>query len=120
MMPSRVDSPNEYQFPALIDSAGSAAKFAWEEFIFARIRNPYTRIAYGRAVNQFLRHCELLGRELPQISPRDVASYLDGLTLAPATKISIAVENRARLAGWIRVLLLFLWISHAVGRVACL
>ena len=86
MMPSRVDSPNEYQFPALIDSAGSAAKFAWEEFIFARIRNPYTRIAYGRAVNQFLRHCELLGRELPQISPRDVASYLDGLTLAPATK----------------------------------
>ena len=35
-------------------------------------------------------------------------------------KLSIAVENRASFAGWLGVLLLFFWISDAVGRIACL
>lgn len=72
--------------PALVDAGGPAAQFAWEEFIFAKIRNPHTRQAYERAVKRFLKHCERLGRELPQISPRDVASYLDQLNCATATK----------------------------------
>ncbi|AMV35114.1 Tyrosine recombinase XerC [Pirellula sp. SH-Sr6A] len=72
--------------PVLLQQQGPAAQFAWEEFIFAKIRNPHTRLAYERAVKQFLKHCEQLGRELPQISPRDVASYLDQLNLATATK----------------------------------
>ncbi len=72
--------------PALLDAGGPAAQFAWEEFIFAKIRNPHTRLAYERSVKQFLKHCERLGRELPQISPRDVASYLDQLNCATATK----------------------------------
>lgn len=72
--------------PALLDAGGAAAQFAWEEFIFAKIRNPYTRLAYERSVRQFMKHCEHIGRELTQISPRDVASYLDQLNCAVATK----------------------------------
>ncbi len=72
--------------PALIESAGPAARFAWEEFIYARVRNPYTRTAYGHAVKMFLRYCEDAGRELARIAPRDVASYLDSLPFAPSTK----------------------------------
>lgn len=72
--------------PVLLQRQGPAAQFAWEEFIFAKIRNPHTRLAYERAVKQFMKHCEGLGRELPQISPRDVASYLDQLDCATATK----------------------------------
>lgn len=72
--------------PALLEHQGPAAQFAWEEFIFAKIRNPHTRLAYERAVKQFMKHCEGLGRQLPQISPRDVASYLDQLDYASTTK----------------------------------
>jgi site-specific recombinase XerD len=79
-------APSTPQLPVLLSSLGPAAQFAWEEFIYARIRNPHTRLAYERAVRQFMRHCEGLGRELPQITPRDVASYLDQLDYAPATK----------------------------------
>lgn len=73
-------------FPALVHSAGPAAQFAWEEFIYAQIRNPHTRAAYGHAVRKFLSHCHQLSRELPHVSPRDVAVYLDGLPCAPSTK----------------------------------
>ncbi|TWU58971.1 Tyrosine recombinase XerC [Rubripirellula tenax] len=72
--------------PALVASAGAGAAFAWEEFIYGRIRNPHTRDAYGRAVRRFLEHCERLGRTLPHVSPRDVGDYLDSLDYAAATK----------------------------------
>jgi integrase/recombinase XerD len=72
--------------PASITEAGNAANFAWEEFIYGKIRNPHTRSAYERAIRYFLVHTEQLGRELNQISPRDVGTYLDGLAYAPATK----------------------------------
>lgn len=72
--------------PALIKDAGSAARFAWEEFIYGKIRNPHTRASYERAIRKFLRHCALIDRELATISPRDVGTYLDGLDYAPATK----------------------------------
>ena len=84
---SPVVQSTDPSLPALIDTGGPAAQFAWEEFIYAEIRNPHTRELYGRAVTQFLRHCEKLGRDLPNISPRDVATYFDQLThYAPATK----------------------------------
>ena len=50
--------------PDLVQGAGPAAQFAWEEFIFGKIRNQHTRKAYECAIRQFLRHCESLGREL--------------------------------------------------------
>ena len=83
----RVIAPNGVgALPALVVEAGAAAQFAWEEFIFGKIRNPHTRAAYERAIRQFLRHCELLGKELVHVSPKDVGSYLDGLDYAVATK----------------------------------
>ncbi len=72
--------------PALVQSSGPAATFAWEEFLYGKIRNANTRTAYGHAVRQFLAHCYQLGRELHQVTPRDVGCYLDGLSNAPATK----------------------------------
>jgi site-specific recombinase XerD len=72
--------------PLLVNSGGSAACFAWEEFIFGKIRNWHTRAAYERAIRQFLRHCETLGRELHTVSPRDVGSNMDSLDYATATK----------------------------------
>ncbi len=50
--------------PALVHSAGPAAQFAWEEFIYAQIRNPHTRAALRtHAVQKFLSHCHQLTRE---------------------------------------------------------
>ena len=72
--------------PSLVTNGGAAAQFAWEEFIYGKIRNPNTRDAYERAIRRFLNHCEQLGRELVNVSPRDVGCYLDGLELAAVTK----------------------------------
>ncbi len=83
--PARACKP-EIPPPVLIERSGSAARFAWEEFIYGTIRNTHTRVAYERAIRRFLDHCEKLGKGLPRISPRDVGGYLDGLDLAPATK----------------------------------
>lgn len=74
-----------HTLPALI-CEGGAAQFAWEEFIFGKIRNRNTRAAYERAVRQFLKHCEVLRKELSSISPMDVGGYLDGLDYAASTK----------------------------------
>ena len=76
------DSP----LPTLVESAGAAAQFAWEEFIYGKIRNPHTRAAYDRAIRRFLSHCERLNKQLPTVSPRDVGCYLDEQDHAPATK----------------------------------
>ena len=72
--------------PNLIQEAGPAAKFAWEEFIYGKIRNRHTRAAYERAIRQFLRHCDRQCKELPTITPMDVGTYLDGLPYATSTK----------------------------------
>ena len=44
--------------PPAIAACGAAAEFAWDEFFTAGIRNPHTRIAYSRAVRQFLEWLE--------------------------------------------------------------
>ena len=73
-------------FPALIEDAGQAARFAFEEFFYGRIRNPHTRKSYSFAVRQFLEHCKRRGIELVQITPADVGRYLDNLSYSPGTK----------------------------------
>lgn len=90
-LPARIWAPKtatkrESTLPVLVERAGSAAQFAWEEFIYGKIRNPHTRAAYERAIRRFLDHCHGLSTPLPSISPRDVGTYLDGLDYAPATK----------------------------------
>jgi site-specific recombinase XerD len=72
--------------PALIAQSGPAAQFAWEEFIFGKIRNLHTRVAYERAIRKFLRHADNQQKQLTHITPRDVGVYLDELDYAPATK----------------------------------
>jgi site-specific recombinase XerD len=86
LRPADAPSDGDAAFPALVEQAGAAAQFAWEEFIFGKLRNPHTRAAYERAIRQFLKYCELRGKELPSVSPRDVGDYLDSLDYAAATK----------------------------------
>lgn len=86
LRPANGSKASDDAFPALVEQAGAAAQFAWEEFIFGKLRNPHTRAAYERAIRQFLKHCELRGKDLPSVSPRDVGDYLDGLDYAAATK----------------------------------
>lgn len=72
--------------PSLVERAGSGAKFAWDEFVYGKIRNPHTRDAYTRAIRRFLKYSEQSGRELHSVTPADVGNYLDQLDLAVATK----------------------------------
>lgn len=72
--------------PELIRASGGAAKFAWEEFIYGRLRNASTRRAYRFAVERFLTWCKRQGTSLVHIAPAHVGRYLDNLPLAPASK----------------------------------
>ena len=74
------------EMPAWVEQAGAAARFAFEEFLYGQIRNPFTRRAYLRAVREFALWCERRGLELVRVTPADVAQHLDSLPLAPPTK----------------------------------
>jgi site-specific recombinase XerD len=72
--------------PAVLAAAGPAARFAWEEFLLARLRNHHTRRAYTRAVARFLKWCESREIALQQVSPPHVGLYMDELPVALPTK----------------------------------
>lgn len=82
------------EIPTIVTDAGNAARFAWEEFFFGRIRSPHTRRAYHRAVRDFLAWAEPQGLRLASISPAHVGSYLDSLSLAPASKKQVLAGLR--------------------------
>ena len=63
----------------LVDRAGGAARFAWDEFFFAEHHNPHTQKAYMAAVRRFLSWCERQGVELPGVTPGMVGQYLVSL-----------------------------------------
>lgn len=65
--------------PTMVDRAGPAGRFAWEEFFFAEHHNPHTQAAYLRAVKTFLAWAEGQGVDLPAITPGMVGLYLVGL-----------------------------------------
>ena len=65
--------------PVLVERAGGAARFAWDEFFYAEHHNPHTQKAYLRAVRRFLGWAEGQGVELPAITPGMVGQYLVGL-----------------------------------------
>jgi integrase/recombinase XerD len=65
--------------PSLVERAGGAARYAWEEFFFAEHQNRYTQRAYQAAVRRFLGWCEGRGVDLAGISPGMVGQYLSGL-----------------------------------------
>jgi integrase/recombinase XerD len=81
--------------PALIRDAGRAARFAFEEFLHGQIRNPSTRKAYLHSIRQFSDWCAAHGLELIQVTPADVARFLDGLPVAvPTRKLHLAALRR--------------------------
>ena len=65
--------------PELVERAGGAARFAWEEFFYAEHHNRHTQRAYQRAVKAFLGWAEGQGVELATITPGMVGQYLVGL-----------------------------------------
>ena len=70
----------------LVERAGGAARFAWEEFFYAEHHNPHTQRAYLRAVRRFLAWAEGQGVELAAITPGMVGQYLVGLGGSPAKR----------------------------------
>jgi integrase/recombinase XerD len=72
--------------PMLVERAGGAARFAWEEFFYAEHHNRHTQRAYQRAVRLFLGWCEGQGAELAAITPGMVGQYLVGLGGSPAKR----------------------------------
>jgi len=65
--------------PELVERAGGAARFAWDEFFYAEHHNPHTQQAYKRAVRRFLTWVQGQGIELVGITPGMVGQYLVGL-----------------------------------------
>jgi site-specific recombinase XerD len=63
--------------PNLIVKAGEHATRTFLEFFVATIRNNNTRMAYARAVSQFLAWCEERGLKLETIQPLAVAVYIE-------------------------------------------
>src|SRR6516225_5831172 len=72
--------------PELVERAGGAARFAWEEYFYAEHHNPHTQRAYLRAVKAFLAWAEGQGVELPSITPGMVGQYLVGLGGSPSKR----------------------------------
>lgn len=65
--------------PALFVNAGQQASYRFVEFFTATIRNPNTRAAYFRAVQQFSLWCDRRGLMLERVNPVQVALYIEEL-----------------------------------------
>jgi len=94
VVPQSKPNSDHRSLPAIIEQAGHNARFAFEEFFHAKIRNAHTRRAYRRSVLRFLEWCELRNRQLQQVSPADVGIYLDELSLCIASKKQVLAGLR--------------------------
>ncbi len=63
--------------PAIFADASERATDRVIEFFTANIRNPNTRVAYGRAVRQFSSWCEKHELTLKQLSPVHIATFVE-------------------------------------------
>src|SRR5262245_23851663 len=72
--------------PAIVERAGGAARFAWEEVFLGEIPNADTRKAYMHAVRRFLAWCESRAADLWTITPGMVGEYFGQHPDGPATK----------------------------------
>ena len=77
---------NAASLPVLVERAGGAARFAWEEFFYAEHHNPHTQKAYERAVRRFLGWAEGAGGRAGQFTPGMVGQNLVGLGGSPAKR----------------------------------
>lgn len=80
--------------PPIIERAGPKASRRFLEFFLANIRNKNTRLAYARAVRDFLAWCESRGlRELERVDSFALAAYIEQLGAirsAPTVKQHLA------------------------------
>ena len=84
----------EKELPKAVKDAGPASVFAYEEFIFAEIRNKHTRRAYQAAVRRFLVWIDKRKLPLVKVTPKHVGTYIDGLELSiPSKKLHRAGLN---------------------------
>ncbi len=72
--------------PMVVERAGGAAHFAWEEFFHGEIANAHTRKNYLHAIRQFLAWAEHEGLSLLDITPGGVGQYFQELDVAVPTK----------------------------------
>ncbi len=75
--------------PTVIAAAGERASMRFVEFFTATIRNPNTRLAYGRAVGAFLAWCEEKGLAFDRIGAVVVAGYVETLLANGMAKPSV-------------------------------
>ena len=84
--------------PAIVAAAGERAQVRFLEFFAASIRNPHTRRAYARAVEEFLTWCEGRGvASIAAVQPLHVAAYIEALSrsrAAPTAKLRLAAIRR--------------------------
>ena len=102
LVPREIGKPSlpAEQFPPVIAAAGGPAQFVWEEFIFGRIRNLNTRVAYERGIRQFLAWCEKRDLPLKRIAPSDIGRYFDQHTGASSSK-NMHLSAIRHLLGWL-------------------
>lgn len=80
-----IESPS-LPVPAVVRNSGAEASHRFVEYFIGQIRNPNTRQAYGRAVQQFFSWCEQRGvRQLEEINYVVVASYIEQHPSSPQT-----------------------------------
>ncbi len=72
--------------PELVERAGGAARFAWDEYFYAEHHNPHTQKACMWAVRLFLCWAEGQGIGLASITPGMVGHYLVALGGTPAKR----------------------------------
>ena len=84
--PARLLAGTKETLPVLVEQAGPAARFAWDEYFYAEHHNPHTQAAYMRAVRQFLAWVETKSLVLPAITPGMVGQYLVSLGGSPAKR----------------------------------
>ena len=84
--PGPVANRKQLKPPAIVERAGNAARFAWDEFFKGEVRNEHTRKAYTLAVRRFLEWCEAMDVELTRITPGMVGEYFNHYPGSPATR----------------------------------
>jgi hypothetical protein len=74
-IPSKTTAAIVPQPPLVIVEAATNARFAWDEFFAAQIRNPHTRAAYSLAIRRFFTWLEPRNIALTDIEPATVGVY---------------------------------------------
>jgi site-specific recombinase XerD len=77
---TRQDAGNALALPNIVSREGAKTTKRFLEFFAANIRNENTRLAYARAVSQFLDWSDRPGVTLTNIEPMIVAAYIEKLT----------------------------------------